>query len=332
MPSLGRWLARQNPFFQWGLGAALKAIPFIAISWGFVILRFIYKLDWVAAATFPTLFGVVFYGAVLSWDYANKSDSANKLSVNLTIEWSPDKITDEAVTLKELQILKEDLMQKKFYYEGISENPLKDPLNGEEYSHLIFLCRYLSEKTFRRVPDQIVANRGSVFPGPASRLWVTWSDDYSNLGEFYEEDTIVGHRIFIVEMCPEDGGITQEELGIIPEKLSQSGELEKEPTPDENKKPGTKDITEASKLSDNKRALKIMKKLRDTEGKLRVYADTDEDSRMKAYENLNRLIEDEDKIRADKWKNVFEGRTAKILIIITVMAVIALMTKYLGYW
>lgn len=283
LPSFSEWISSKSILWQANFGYTMKVLPFFLIIYGYAICRTMFGISQELAFGIPMLLGILMFGAYLSWDFGNRNASTAYLPLNMTLVWDASRIDEIVTTITDFIPLKEDKETNTYNYMMKFDLPQKDD-KDQPYQHAIFLSHHPIDKAFRRIPGQLVAHRGSVFEGFAARIVATYCNEFEDVISTMPEEMMMGHfKIFHTKWCLEDSQKDQEALGL----FGKNGVDEE----------GVKD---AAQLEVDRKATRIAMQLRETQKQLDSFSEAYQTSDERAKKIVNRLLDNEEKIKEDK--------------------------------
>lgn len=228
----------------------------------------------------------------------------------MTLVWNSSRVDEVITTIVDYVPLKEDIPNNKYIYMVKFDLPQKDDKNAE-YQHALFINNHPIDKTFRRVPGQFIAYRGSIFEGLAARVVATYCNEFDDITGIDQDMGMGQFKVFHTKWCLEDSKADQVGLGLY--KETANGEIDK----------GT--ITEAAQLEIDRKAARLGMINREVNGQLTLFSEAYEDTVTRSYRGMNKLIDNVDRIRQERQGTVTRMlRDPKVRIIVGLILAVAL--------
>lgn len=317
MWSFGEWLQSKSFFFQIQFDMLFRALPYF-VGYFMILGTYASTQPIFPSDTWRAFFmlaqiaspGVLItsVGSLVIENYRRKvKDEARRdKGINMTIWWTPTKAYDEdnvlvgfgilkEKTLKQLKIKHKKMSKKdtnnkqerdfkfkygKFYYEATFMREMEDPQGGK-WKNAVLLADFPSENTFRDVPNQLLSNKGVIFLGPSAKVNLVYCNEFNEVGKG-EETGFENYKVFRVSFDPERVYAMQNQLGLKPASV-EKGQVE-----------------EAAQLSIDHTAMKFAIQKRESDGQLRSYIETHQDSRTRGMASSGKFLENSDFIRKDR--------------------------------
>jgi hypothetical protein len=316
LPSFSGWLASKDILFQSNFAAFMKLSPIFLILYGYMLCKNVLGMTQELSFMIPALAGIMVFGAFISWDFGNRNASNSYLPTNMTLTWSPSKVVEEICTIVDYIPLIEDAVTRTFNYAVRFDMELLDE-NDNKFQNAIFMSHYPIDKTFRRIPGQFIAFRGSVFEGMAARVVATYMNEYNDLISIKAEDMRMGtFKVFHVKWCPEDSKKDQIKNGLYKEETLENTV-------------GIPQIKEAVQLEIDRKATRLGMMYKESKEELGMFAEAYKDSKTRGYRGMNRLLDDEERIKQERTGTITRLlRDPKVRIIVALG--VGLLALYVG--
>lgn len=318
MWSFGEWIQKKSWIFQIQFDMMIRTLPFFT---GYFMIAYYWNAtrppmpqDWLHAMGIISQIvapGALVWalGTLMIESYRNKvkSDAQKNKSINMCIWWTDTQAWDEDNFITDYGILKEQIIKQfilkhkldnpdikddkvrvrefaikygYYYYEIVLKREMEDN-KGLRWRHAILLSAFPWENFMRDVPDQFVSNNGIIFTTPAAKLNLIYCNEFTEIGK-EEGSGFENYKVFKVGFDPEKVYLQQKLLGLNPENTTKEA------------------VEEAAQLSISRTATQYAIGKRESDGQLRAYIETHQDSRIRSIAESGKFLENSDFIRKSR--------------------------------